>query len=892
VNPSDAVYCYFDGSYLQTAGQALNGGGAAAAAAGPVRIGSQAFGKNFVFPSGVTCQTFDQLATACQKNWSEAADLLAKGAFEGFLNGMGRADLAQVARRAAKFPDRDRGLDQFLGELPTDVLKAPKLQVEPLEINLGTIKPGTDRQLELNLSNAGGRLLYGSVTCDNTPWLSLGKAPGSQQKLFKVTGEQTIPLNVVGKNLRASSKPLEGKLVVESNGGNTVIIVKAEVPAKPFPNGVLAGAKSPRQAAEKAKANPKEAAVLFEKGAVAQWYKENGWVYPVRGPVSSGLGAVQQFFEALGLTPPPKVEVSEKSISLKGNPGGDPIRYKLEVRAQEKRPVYAHATSDQPWLEVGKPILNGRTATIPMAVSKIPDRPGETLTAKVRVMANGNQRFIIPVTLQIGGGFNFFAGAPAEGGRAAAAAAPMVVPTYARRNQGSGLHWIPAAALAACLLMVAVLELLTGESQKEGPPPDIISGTTPPPPPPRGDKFIIADPADLKDTRPRINVQYTDVKRRFGIVMTDEKDPINPLKFKRLTYHENGMNNNTCIKIDNHQYLFGNTSPSVWVRDEKTKKQQDLVELQPGRRWKSVMQWPEGIRCTQLVQIVAGEQTKLLDTCLVIYELENRSTTTRQVGIRALIDTFIGSNDGTPFLVPGLPLVDTKMDIPEKDVPDFIQALETGDPSNPGVAAQIGLKISGLELVNKVRLCRWPDEIGSEVRWDWEKDPPPCKGVRAMNDPPEQKDSCVVIYWAERRMEPGERRAMGFTYGLGRVSAPVTDKTAPGGETAPGVVKMALTSGGNYHVGGTFTVSAYIRNPQQGQKVLLRLPAGLSLVAGEPQEKPVVPQAGQNYTAVSWKVKADTLGSKHIEADLKVGDTKLLTASHDISINAKGVFDR
>src|SRR5258707_12993995 len=96
-----------------------------------------------------------------------------------------------------------------------------------------------------------------------------------------------------------------------------------------------------------------------------------------QGPSSSGLGAVQQFFEALGLTPPPKVDISERSVALRGDPG-QPLRHALEVKAKEKRPVYAHAVSNQPWLEVGRAKLNGRTAPIPLVVPSVPDRQGET----------------------------------------------------------------------------------------------------------------------------------------------------------------------------------------------------------------------------------------------------------------------------------------------------------------------------------------------------------------------------------------------------------------------------------------------------------------------------------------------------------------------------------
>ena len=115
---------------------------------------------------------------------------------------------------------------------------------------------------------------------------------------------------VRGQHLRAGAKPLEAQLTIESNGGTAVVVVTAKVPVKPFPGRCAGRRDDAAQIAEKAKATPKEAAVLFENGAVGRWYKANGWTYPVQGPAASGLAAVQQFFEALGLTPPPKVQLS------------------------------------------------------------------------------------------------------------------------------------------------------------------------------------------------------------------------------------------------------------------------------------------------------------------------------------------------------------------------------------------------------------------------------------------------------------------------------------------------------------------------------------------------------------------------------------------------------
>jgi hypothetical protein len=190
-------------------------------------------------------------------------------------------------------------------------------------------------------------------------------------------------------------------LLVESNGGPATVRVRAEVPLTPFPEGVLAGATTPRQVAQKAKKAPKEAGILFENGAVAAWYRQNGWTYPVQGPAASGLAAVQQFFEALGLTKPPKVAIGEWLVSFSGEVG-DRLEHALLVRTEEKRPVYACGSSDQGWLQVGPPRLMGATAAIPLVVPEVPNNPGEILRAQVLVMANGNQRFAVDVMLAVG----------------------------------------------------------------------------------------------------------------------------------------------------------------------------------------------------------------------------------------------------------------------------------------------------------------------------------------------------------------------------------------------------------------------------------------------------------------------------------------------------------
>jgi hypothetical protein len=861
VNPSDAVYCYFDGAIL---------GGGNGAQGGPVNIGAQAFPTPFVFPTGQKCLNFDQLALTCQNNWKAALDVLSQGYLESFLGGMGRVDLAGAAKEAARFPDRDRGLDQFLAKLPSDVVKPPILGVEPTEINLGTVKAGEDRTIDLRLDNKGMRLIYGSVASDSV-WLAVGDKGNANQKLFQFGDTLTIPVKIRGKHVQARNKVQQGKLTVDTNAGKVEVTVKMDVPVKAYPGGLFGGAKSPRQVAETVNANQKnkdkmkEAATAFESGDVAKWYKENNWTYPIQGPTASGMGAVQQYFEALGMMAPPKVKISERSLTLRGNVGGT-LTHQLELTTDEKRPIYGHGVSDQGWLEVKRAQLTGRTATIPISV-KIPDRPGETVKANITIKSNGNQRFIVPVSLAIGGtprvaaaaaaaggGFDFgVQTSPSAGGAnpfAAAAGgggptAPLV--TVARHQRGGVMHLIPAALLFLALGGVFAVDMLIKSGILKGGSISDVMGSTGPP-----SGLTGGSDDDLKidyDPVPKIAVSFNE-RQRFGIVMLEEKDPTNPDKYKKLMYMEDGSYNNTCVKVDGDEHLYGQ-APGDWGKDDKTRKRLNGVEMIRGRKWVSAWEYPGRIRVVQTVMIVPNDDTKKLDTALVHYLVQNRDNKPHQVGLRIMIDTYIGAEDGVPFAIPGqADLLTTKRDFRNtKEIPDFIQALERPNLEDPGTTATMVLKFPQdfrlssndpqLDPIVRMVISRFPGN--PEVRWDYTKD-----SFWDMNDKTkgERNDSCVALYWEDRKMAASEKRAFAFSYGLGKISGDGMKKGS----------KLALTYNPKPTAGSEFTVTAWLKNPDQGQQVHLEIPKEFSFV--EPSSEMQQVSKGKSELAqVSWRLK-------------------------------------
>jgi hypothetical protein len=863
VNPPEASYCYYDGIVL---GHSRNGG--------RFNPGSALFPSPFVFPSGQVCQNFDQLSLGCQQNWAAAVDLLQQGVLGSFLGAIGRADLALAAKEAARFPDLDRGLDQLLAKLPTQILEPPRLLAEPSEIFLGQVPIGGDRHFDLHLSNLGMRLLYGSVVSDSK-WLTLGDVPGTGQKLFQFRAETMLPVQVRGQYLRAGTKALEGRLMIESNGGVATIVVRADVPVTPFGDGVLEGAVSPRQIAEKAKAAPQQAAALFEKGAVAQWFARNGWTYPVQGPAASGLGAVQQFFEALGLARPPRVEIKTPALSLQGRVGAS-LHTSLEVNTPEKRPVFAYAVTDQPWVEVGRAKLNGRYASIPVRVPHVPRRPGEVLQANIYVTANGNQRFVVPLNLSIDGSLfadmepgngaveaipveaipiipgapSVLVGAGSPAGTSAystqagtavaaspyaqparaswAAPQPVVVPRPRGDRTSPFFHLLPLILLGLTLLMILLRDWRVA---------------------PRGEDALeykigllfdySHDPRETKKLGQTLS---------FGLFQID--DSREPSRAKKLTFNSHGQTNSTVVKIDGTERTFGKESS--------------------GGRWESLPMaagrggmtgsWAffEQVVLTQTVEMIPGEPVefapgiyqRFFDTCLVRYQIQNQDRRDHRVGMRFLLDTWIGDNDGPTFEVPGVEkLIDTHMDFNSSQrVPDFIQALEFPNIKKPGTVVQINFRPGGkFELPNRVSLTRWP---GNALKYSYNV---PIQDI--------ERDSAIVIYWDEKVMAPGQKRDLGFTVGLGNVSS------------SEGAIGLSV--GGSFSPGGDLAVMALVSEPAANETVTLFLPKELSLIDGAAQQ-PVpagqkLPDGRMRPSPVTWHVRSAMPGTFTIEVQSSTG---------------------
>jgi hypothetical protein len=360
---------------------------------------------------------------------------------------------------------------------------------------------------------------------------------------------------------------------------------------------------------------------------------------------------------------------------------------------------------------------------------------------------------------------------------------------------------------------------------------------------------------------------------RFGLTTPD---PENPKKVLKLIYDEFGRTCNVCVQVDsNIEYMWG-TENGSWRAPMK----QDLGKDLEGHRLigaKSVWERNAAPRIviTQYVEIVPGGlsadgKKRLLDTCLIRHDITNDDGMAHKVGLRFLLDTFIGRNDAVPFTIAGAKeLCDTMMQFnrPE-DVPDYISALERQDLKNPGTVAHLSLKYGGgLEPPTRVTLGAWPapslrrveggtNADGPNTRWNV-----PVLSMALAKSAETDGDSAVTLYWDAKEIPPKQTRMVGFAYGLGNVTG---DK---------GEGQLGITSGGELVAGKDFTLTAYVKNPAPGTTITLALPKTIELTAGKETESvpPIPPGASSPYSLVTWKVKAVKGGVFPLKVSLSTG---------------------
>lgn len=251
----------------------------------------------------------------------------------------------------------------------------------------------------------------------------------------------------------------------------------------------------------------------------------------------------------------------------------------------------------------------------------------------------------------------------------------------------------------------------------------------------------------------------------------------------------------TTVRVDGRDYVFGGaTGKRAGFRGTYV-DMEGRPFIHEDREIRTVWR-VDDIVVTQVLGIAAGVTTGQPDTARIEYRVVNEGTTPRSVGLRIMLDTLLGRNDGAPFQVGGEAVV-TDTAFTDGSIPDYYQAFDS--LANPRVVSQGTLRAFDTTVPDAVYFSNW----GSLADGVWDFDFRPGRDFARAGEEFEQ-DSAVALFWNERPLAPGEARSYVTYYGLGGITI------------APGHLSLGVTSPASLEGSHTddvvFEVRAYIEN--------------------------------------------------------------------------------
>ncbi len=208
--------------------------------------------------------------------------------------------------------------------------------------------------------------------------------------------------------------------------------------------------------------------------------------------------------------------------------------------------------------------------------------------------------------------------------------------------------------------------------------------------------------------------------------------------------HPDPWSSYTTIRINNIDYIF-NADETLY--DAEALKAVSTMTV-------------DDVLITQTLQIVGNAGSGIADTVRIGYTAQNLSNTSKNIGIRILMDTMLGDNDGAPFKIPSLGNVVTETELTGNSIPRFWQAFD--DLDNPSVFAVGTFYKQDERKPDKVQFAAWPDIYHSDYRWSYTTTP-----GRSVTG-----DSAVAVYWNPVPVEANSSTSVSTYYGAGVASNP------------------------------------------------------------------------------------------------------------------------
>lgn len=261
----------------------------------------------------------------------------------------------------------------------------------------------------------------------------------------------------------------------------------------------------------------------------------------------------------------------------------------------------------------------------------------------------------------------------------------------------------------------------------------------------------------------------------------------------------------------------------------------------------------DGIDVIQEISIIENSATGRDDVVQIKYSVKNSTDSTKQVGLRIMMDTMLGSNDAAPFRVNGSD-VTTETEYTGSNIPQIWQAFDS--VANPGVVAKGTFYKSGDLKPDKVQFTNWGNV--TNTIWNYVIQPGSSNG-----------DSAVSITWNTDALTSGETREYVTYYGLSELEQNIVPPIA---------LSVYADNSLEYKNGqyGNANLSIYLDNISDVNvnNVVLSIstPTYLEKVTGSnsPVTYSMMSSGSHKALNLSYKLKQNVKVTKDLEDEIKI----------------------
>jgi len=343
-----------------------------------------------------------------------------------------------------------------------------------------------------------------------------------------------------------------------------------------------------------------------------------------------------------------------------------------------------------------------------------------------------------------------------------------------------------------------------------------------------GNEYIVIVVNQNENSQGRFAVETT------GGAPARENDDNKPLIYGR----PNPWTSYTSLWINGEKYVFGGTTER---------------RAGDGAKYGEVIQEPtvennqiitktrfDNIVVEQILSIVKSSTTGLADSAQIQYRIINQGDQEEKVGLRMMLDTMLGENDGAPFRL-GEDTISTDKLYYSKQLDDFWQAFDS--VSNPQVTSQGSFIGPDVSTPDRVYFSDW-GSLADGV-WDFDFNP----GQEFIRKGEYEIDSAMAMYWVPEIIKSGETKTYITKYGLGGITI------------VPGILSLGVTSPAEVTLdenNQSFPIVAYLENTSEinarNVSIRVELPDNFST---EQISRNIGDMAPEDISQITWNVRAN-----------------------------------